>query len=234
MMENGFASNEIIEINADRGLFYRMLSSLLWRELTEEQILNFRDAHINAEDLANDSMARGWRLIVSYLREFNSGTRQELAVDYAHTFLAAGNNDDRMAIPFESVFMSESGLLMQEPRDEVCKAYYAEHMAPSESLHTPEDHMAFELEFMAHLALRQIDALKADDMQEVRRLTDAQRSFFECHIANWSGVFCDAIERSCQTDFYRGVASLLRGWVEFDSHLLESIAASVLLTRQAE
>ena len=45
--------------------------------------------------------------------------RQELAVDFAGSILAAGSYEERRATPYESVFTSETGLLMQEARDDV-------------------------------------------------------------------------------------------------------------------
>lgn len=214
---------EIAALNRDRSILYRLLSSLFWRELNDNQIEQLSLAEPEFPKGETDLMEQGWSDMQAYLAKRNSGTRQELAVDYAHTFLAAGNNDDRMAIPFESVFMSETGLLMQEPRDEVCKAFLSEHVSPSEELHTPEDHIAFELEFLAVMAQHQNEALESNDVQEALRLCDVQASFHEQHLLNWVDVFCDAIKACCRTQFYRGVADLTRGWVRLDEACIAEI-----------
>lgn len=216
-------TEEITTLNQSRAALYRLLSSLYWQELTSEQIERIRCSDVGSLDLGDRDMDDGWADIKSYLAKCNSGTRQELAVDYAHTFLAAGNNDDRMAIPFESVFMSETGLLMQGPRDEVCKVYYDEHVSPMDDLRTPEDHIAFELEFLAVMAERQNEAIEAGDCDEALRIADVQASFHEQHLLNWIDVFCDAIEENCRTPFYQSVAKFTRGWVKLDGSIMNDV-----------
>lgn len=220
-------TDELSMLNKNRAAFYRLLSSLYWKELTSEQIEQLRYSNTDELGFDDQNMDDGWSDIETYLKDFNSGTRQDLAVDYAHTFLAAGNNDDKMAIPFESVFVSETGLLMQEPRDEVCKTYYGEHVSPLDDLRTPEDHIAFELEFLAVMADRQNDALESGDYREALRNAEVQAAFHEQHLSNWIDVFCDAVEENCRTSFYRGVAKLTRGWVKLDGACIEEIRDEV-------
>lgn len=220
-------ADEVATLNQNRASIYRLLSSLYWQEITDEQIDRLKSFGTVSLDFEDESMAEGWADIEAFLARRNSGTRQELAVDYAHTFLAAGNNEDRMAIPFESVFVSETGLLMQEPRDEVCKAFYGEHVSPAEDLHAPEDHIAFELEFIAVMSQRCSEALEADDFQEAARIIEVQSSFHEEHLANWIDVFCDAVESNCRTRFYQGIAKLTRGWVKLDGACIEDMRAAM-------
>lgn len=220
--------SDVIDLNERRSSVYRMLSSIYWKELTEAQIKALGNA------LADDAPGEGrgevesaLKLMAGYLAKAHSGTRQDLAVDYAHTFLAAGNNEDRMAIPFESVFTSETGLLMQEPRDEVCKAFLAEHREPLERLHTPEDHVSFELEFMAQLAELQNEAVSAGDLAEAARLGQVQGNFLETHLGNWIPDFCAAVADCCRTDFYRAVAELTRAWIAEEAAALAELQGAL-------
>ena len=64
-----------------------------------------------------------------YLRHRDSGTRQELAVDYARVFLCAGMYEQLMAPPYESVYTSEEHLLMQDARDSAVAFYLARSWA---------------------------------------------------------------------------------------------------------
>ena len=67
-------------------------------------------------------VGQGARTARRALRRVTSATREDLAVDYAHTFLAAGSTkEEQRACPFESVFTSRAGLMMQEGRDQVYK-----------------------------------------------------------------------------------------------------------------
>lgn len=209
--------DELTSVNEGRAGMYRTLAYLYFKELTQEQL-----EHIAAQDFAGlppeeDLVAAGFADMHAYLRRMNSGTRQTLAADYAHTFLAAGNYDSFAATPFESVFTSETGLLMQEARDEVYKAYCAEHVQPREALHTPEDHVSFEFEFMAHLLDRTNEALAAGDAAGALELAQKARDFHAEHLANWVYDLCDAIEDVAQTRFYRGVAKVTRGFVQLEA-----------------
>ena len=112
--------------------------------------------------LDDPTMEAGWKLIADFLAKRDMGTRLELAVDFACSILAAGTYEERMATPYESVFTSESGLLMQEARDDVYRLMCEAHLGVKEELRTPEDHLSFECEFMAKLADRQAEVCKTD------------------------------------------------------------------------
>ena len=51
-----------------------------------------------------------------------------------------------------------------------------------------------------------------------------QRSFLQFHQENWLPEFCDAIDQYAQTDFYRGVANLVRGYLAIEREVLDGIA----------
>lgn len=159
---------QLIEVNAGRAAYYRMLAELFFRELTQQQV-----DHLVGMDFAgmagdNALIAEGYEDMHRYLRHANSGTRQALACDYAHTFLAAGNYETFAATPFESVFTSELGLMMQEARDGVYKMYCEQHIQPQADLHVPEDHVSFEFEFLATVIERTNAALLASDFDRAR------------------------------------------------------------------
>lgn len=210
---------------SQRSAVYRMCSAVFWRELSEEQIRALSQMPWAIE--GDGPMVEGALRISSYLSRANRNTRQELAVDYSRIFLAAGNNEDRMAIPFESVFSSESGLLMQEARDEVCRMMYGERFEPDPDLHCPEDHISFEMEFMAVLADKGADALRQGDEVEAKRLMRVQQEFLEQHLASWTGDLFDAMRTYAQTDFYRGFASLVEGWLDEDTAYLKEASTTL-------
>ena len=101
---------ELAEVNAARKGFYEFLASMYKLELTDEQI-----GTLTKQDLPTDAeyVGAGYATVKEYLRHRDSGTRQELAVDYARVFLCAGMYEQLMAPPYESVYTSEEHLLMQ-------------------------------------------------------------------------------------------------------------------------
>lgn len=216
--------NELKELLEMRESVYRLLSSLYFKELTEEQIRYLSTADFDGLDDLDPLIGEGLSRMKRAVRRINSGTREDLAVDYAHTFLAAGSSkEESRACPYESVFTSRDGLIMQEARDEVYRFMLNEHLCPNERLRIPEDHFAFMCEFMADLCARSVDALEREDFAEAERLVGVQRAFFEEHMDNWVGMFCDAIEGCCRTDFYRGVSMVTRGFMNMERDLLDEV-----------
>ena len=223
-------SDELQALNTGRAAFYRSLASYFFTELTQSQI-----EFVASQDFAgmggdDPLITEGFEDMRRYLHKLNTGTRQSLAVDYAHTFLAAGNYQTFAATPYESVFTSESGLLMQEARDEVYKMYCEEHIQPNEDLQTPEDHLSFEFEFMATLLERMNDALARGDWEQALRYANTTKRFSDEHQLNWIDDLCDTIMEVAQTRFYRGLSKVTRGFVHLEH---EVIADEISLIEEA-
>lgn len=143
-----------------------------------------------------------------------------MACDYAHTFLAAGNYETFAATPFESVFTSELGLMMQEARDGVYKMYCEQHIQPQADLHVPEDHVSFEFEFLATVIERTNAALLASDFDRARDLAQTVSDFHAQHQLNWVDDLCDAVLDVAETRFYRGVSKVTRGFVHIETDVI--------------
>ncbi len=204
--------------------FYRFLASIFFTELTQEQVETIASSRFPIDDT---DIGRGYELIAQYMQHRDSGTRQQLAVDYARVFLGAGSYEKLKAPPYESVFTSEVQLLMQEARDDAVKWYRRYGLALPEDNTTPEDHVSFEMQFMALLIERGLDRLKAGDEGGFREFACGQRDFFTEHLANWLPQFADSIDRFCKTDFYHGIAALVRGLLELEPGVIDELIESV-------
>lgn len=225
-MADNVDSARFAQIMGLRAQVYRMLSSLCFTELNDEQIKLLSQQDFSSFAMLDDDLARGAKEVERALRHVHSGTREDLAVDYAHTFLAAGTTKyERRAVPYESVYTSDTGLLMEQAREDVYKIMLQEGVLPDASLRTPEDHLSFECEFVAALADRATAAFDAGDADEAMRLVGVQQTFRREHLANWIDAWCAAVDRTCRTKFYRGVALMTRGFVRLDEQLLDEGAA---------
>ena len=219
-------AQEMREANETRAAFCRFLASLYLYELTDEQIEAF--AHI---EVAGDGtlIDEGLRTIKEYLRHRHGGTRQELAVDYARVFLGAGSYDRILAPPYESVFTSEERILMQDARDGAVTYYRRAGLDLPADNTTPEDHLGFELQFAAALADNANEALAADDGETFAEVVSLARSFFVHHQQNWLPALCEAIDEFAETDFYRGVAQMTRGYGESESSFFDEVTSVLSL-----
>ena len=224
--------SQLIQVNAGRAEYYRMLASLFFTELTQEQIDHLATLDLASMGAGDETMQRGYTDIERYLAKRNSGTREELAVDYAHVFLAAGNYETYAATPFESVFTSEAGLLMQEARDEVYKMYCDEHIQPDESLHTPEDHVSFEFEFIATVLERMNGDLAIGNLEAALYRAQTAQKFHREHQLNWVDDLCDAVMDCAKTRFYRGVSKITRGFVHAETEIIDDTVEVLQEARQ--
>mgnify|MGYP004627517415 FL=1 len=213
-------ASQLVEVNRGRASFYRMLAQLYFKELTAEQVKHLAGMDFSGMSGDDETIAEGYADIRRYLRHANGGTRQELACDYAHTFLAAGNYETFAATPYESVFTSEMGLLMQEARDEVYKTFCSQHIPPDESLHLPEDHISFEFEFVATMLDRINDAILDGAFGHACELAQVVSDFHRDHQLNWIDDLCDSVDDVAQTRFYKGVGKVTRGFVHADTEVI--------------
>ena len=199
-----------------RANFYRFLSLVYAQELTAETYEQVRSIHIPSS-CGNADMERGYALLNRYFNELLSDPITDLAVDYAGTFLAAGETSKKLPFPYESVFTSSTGLVMQEAWAEVTKWYAEAGFALTSRIPgLKEDHIAVELAYMAHLAEEAAKAGGIPDLSE-------QSRFLETHLNNWVGPFTAAIEANAKTAFYQGIAALTRGFLAMDAELLADL-----------
>ncbi len=219
--------NDLIVLNESRGLIYRMLSGLYFSELTVPQIEAIESFQADAFDVENEEMAQGLAMMQHYLRTFLGDTRQELACDFAHTILAIGAQNKRMALPYESVFTTKEGLLMQDSRDDVYLTFLREGVSLAQGTDLPEDHLSFMFEFIAILCDRFSDLLREGKHSEALRVLQTQSSFIANHIENWMDNYADALESSARTEFYRGLGRFTHGWEVLDAGFRTDLEAAL-------
>ena len=218
--DEAVVTEDMIAALKGRAAFYDLLAAIYFRPLTAEQTDNIAEMDWSEYADVNELFADGVNDITRYLRKRNSGTRQALACDYAHTFLAAGNYETFAATPFESVFTSQLGLMMQEARDDVYKMYCEQGIQPQADLHVPEDHVSFEFEFLATVIERTNAALLTGDFARAQALAETVSDFHRLHQLNWIDDLCDAVLDVAETRFYRGVAKVTRGFVHMETEVV--------------
>ena len=218
---------------ADEARERSMTYSFLARALADEEIpLSFLDS-LSSMELETgtelDAFACGLAEMDADGREQQ---RKELAADHASSL--RGMSVDPVS-PYEAVHTGEKRLMMQEARDKVVAAYRQQGFGASQDLRVPEDHISLELSFMAALCERFAATVEAhantdDQVQgdvegqgavegtslsaEAQELMQAQAAFVSDHLVPWVPGFCDELEDHATTPFYRGVAQMLRLFVE--------------------
>lgn len=146
--------------------------------------------------------------------------RLDLAADYARCLL--GMHADPVP-PFESVWVSDLHLMMQESRDEVVELYASEGMGKARAFRIPEDHIAVELEFMSLLCKRAGELFAANDAIVLQANIVKQRTFMRNHMLTWIPDFCQKLSLRSTTAFYRALANATEAFVKADAEQLEDL-----------
>lgn len=195
--------------NETRATLYRLLSRL-YRSEVDAPLLDTLKGMTFPTDASQHELAEGYARLRSWLESCGETALDDLAVDYATVFLAAGSADGSAAIPCESVYTSPKKIYMQEAWEAVTNLYRAHKLGKAEGLDDlMEDHLALELVFLVHL-------IEENDLQ-------AQQDFLECHLLNWVPDFVADIDRYARQDFYKAVGLITLGFLKLDLALLSGL-----------
>ncbi|ACV23099.1 Chaperone protein TorD [Slackia heliotrinireducens] len=230
-MDNAIGTTDAVEeyttaeYLAEAGDFLRTLASTLYKELSQDQIdaLAQIDFMGMSETTENAELSEGFHTLGRYLRRRGVNARQDLAVEYARIFLAAGVTDENCATPYESVFTSPEGLLMQDARDQVVKVYRSQGFKVDPSLNDPEDHLAFELQFLAGMCDKTRDAL--EEGLPTDELVAVQVDFIDAHILNWIDRLTARVDTCATLAFYTSVMRIIKGYIVEHRAILSNLIA---------
>ncbi|SDD55305.1 TorD/DmsD family molecular chaperone [Sporomusa acidovorans] len=213
---------EYLAIMENRENLYRFLGRLYKIEVDQTLLDQMEGMCFPAGD-GEDELAEGYRMLEVYCTHLGSDPLTDLAVDYARVFLGAGIAGNEAAYPYESVYTSPKRLIMQDARDQVVAAYRAKGLAKLETLDFPEDHIALELEFMAHLCHETQQALVKRDWLAVSVCLKEQMGFLVQHLLNWVPAFCADTKEYAETEFYQAVAKITNGYLHLERSILEEL-----------
>lgn len=236
------SQQELAEYFNESAETYRFLSQMFFKELNEEAIEELAQAEY-PESTGNECLDKGYGLLQRYFAFSATDRRTQLACEYARIFLAAGvfTRERRTAIPYESVFTSEEHIVMQDSRDDVVARYLCDGFQVNPDLHEPEDHLAFELEYLSSMNARAAelvcsvrafanDAELASDTTpeaahdaELARNVARQIEFIEGHLLNWIPQLREVAQDFAKLTFYIGVLLIAQGTLEQDRDMLRDL-----------
>lgn len=214
---------------------YRLFSRLFLNPLTEDEISSLADMKLEtlAESMSDTGLlAEGFNDMGRGLHRRHSGTTRIFGTDFAMCFDGISSYDGLVAVPYASLFKGsitgKGAIFFQEPRTKDVKAYRSEHIQADPDLHLPEDHVSFELSFMADLSEKAVEAYVSGDADEVLRLIDVSQTFLEENILSWYGDFCELALKILDTRFYRGVVKAAYGYLQLDVTTLKDLREALL------
>lgn len=178
---------------------YGLLAALVMREVPAAFLAALRD-----------NLPAAPEPLAAYARSLQGADldreAEELAVDFATVLLGMSPHP---VFPSESTYADGDRLLMRPVRDDVVRAYAAAGFAVDPALCLPEDHLAFELAFVSHLARCEADAWAAGDEATAAEAAARRAAFERDHLGSWVPRFAVDWARASASPFYQALARLL-------------------------
>ena len=157
------------------------------------------------------------------LADLDEAALEQLAVVFNRVFFGMGPRSAQKAFPYESVYTSEGGLMMQDAYSEVLRLYRAAGFAKDPGFTEPEDHLAVELAFMVRLCERAVEALRAGDEAAAEAALAEQRAFVRAHLLNWVPAFARDMKASAESGFYAHLATFTEAYLAADAEALAEV-----------
>lgn len=184
--------------SGDKAQAFSWLARVFWDVPDQEMLKDFDPEWFS---FAGDNVSEGVLTTLKNAQELDEEGIKELRVDYTSLFCGFNPNDP---FPYESVFRGEERRLMRPERDDVLYFYKDNgFLAKSQNGNEPEDHLAFELEFVAFLLNEEMVS------EDAQRVSNIRKQFLDEHLLNWVESFSASVEQSASTSFYKSLVLLL-------------------------
>lgn len=160
------------------------------------------------------------------MRTFSeNGVPASLLEDVRSEYTKLFVGPEKILAPFwESVYLDPRELLFLESTTDVRKRYEAEGLRLDSETREAEDSVFLELDFVAHLAERTLEAFRNGDRTEFDRLVKSQRTFEHDHLLNWLPLFAERA-KGARTDYlYPTLCAAVAAFVAIDAAILEELA----------
>jgi TorA maturation chaperone TorD len=128
----------------------------------------------------------------------------------------------------ESVYLGKEHLLYEEPYFDAVRIYQIYGFKKRSSFKEPEDHIAIELEFMAHLCDLTCLSLDQGKPDYGAGYLNNQVEFLDLHLSKWVPQLCEKLKTASKNEFYLALASLLKGFLSTDKTTAAEFSAELM------
>lgn len=212
------ASERVAELLEVRKNFYSFLERAFAAEPSREMVEMLLRGEVplpsGGEEVC-EKLSDGVRLIKEYAGQAASAEEvyRELVDDFTELFL---DPFEPKIYPYESMYVD--GHMLGRSLVAVKEFLARAAIKRGRAFRDFEDHVAFEFGVMRHLCEEAISHLH--DRRKLVELLKLQKEFLETHLLNWVPRLCGDLFLKSKTNFYRGVAKLAEGFLEFEKELM--------------
>lgn len=174
----------------------------------------------------SQGIQEGIQDIKNYLSSYDPVNKksdyEDLHWDYTKMFI--GPFDIKVK-PYESLYVSNDGLLFQGTTMEIRNLYKQFDFQSADHMEA-EDHIGLELDFMFHLTQLCIESCNQDNpnaLPEIYYLLNQQKEFIDKHLSKFVDKLTKEMVEHADTDFYKGLAKLLYHYLIIDLNVLTEL-----------
>jgi TorA maturation chaperone TorD len=201
------------------------LAILQDRELSPAVLAGLKDLKfpnnlglLPTDDMSQKAFMMMQEVVASFPTVPDTAFLDNLAADFAAIYLTGALG----ASPYESYWLSDDHLICQDAMFDIRALYAAAGLVMPDWRIRPDDHLVFQLQFLAHLLT------KADKDDDWRSLA----TFLDYHLLRWLSDFASRVVSRCDTPFYAALALLTDVWCQQLRGLIEQYLGEERLTSE--
>lgn len=134
---------------------------------------------------------------------------KDLLID--RTRLLRAVSEDGCPPPYESLYVKRPP---QDVIGELTLLYNQARYCLIDDVHESREYIGVELNFMGMLCLKQLEALESNDICTAKDMELLQVQFFTEHLNLWISDFAEEMYKASKTEFYKGIALMLKDWIK--------------------
>ncbi len=198
--------NDLNSIIEGRMAMYSFLSTVLLdgppkeflRDLMKGEVVFPSHPHID----------EGVRILRDLASKFSSVEDFETFVKQEFTAVFIGPFSETTS-PYQSTYEGDSPY--REVTAKIKRKYLEMGYIPQKKLPEPADHIGVELSFMAESCRTMLES-EDERRSEIKK----QKEFLKEELLTWVFKFCDDLENNINAQFYKGIAKILRGFMQIE------------------
>lgn len=203
----------------EQGVYITAIGTLLAGPPDHEQLATLaEESMFEAVPFAENQAAtqEGLRILSSWAQTYDETCFESLKYDYLRLFEGPGMPK---AAPWESVYLNEEKNLIFQQETLLVREWFRAYGQRVPLLYKePDDHIAFELQFVGFLTVQAAEALGDGHEAKAREYLAARGRFCSEHLLKWGCTWCIIAKEGAASDYYAGLSWLVEGMLnELDS-----------------
>ena len=157
----------------------------------------------------DESDSAGCNEIAAYVASRRDAPGEEVLLELGRdrTRLLRGANNEGMRSAYESMYGAGAA---NETIGSLNRFYADAGFAIAENVHDAVDQLGVEVAFCALLMKRELEALRQGDDSAADQWREVREHFMAQHLGRWAHEYATDMHAFALTDFYRGVAQLIK------------------------